>query len=63
MDPDDVESLIDELEDILNRMYNTMTGQKKKELMQLLAQYETQREGLVDIFWSLLNSSEFLFNH
>ena len=28
MDPDDVESLIDELEDILNRMYNTMTGQK-----------------------------------
>ena len=36
---------------------------EKKELMQLLAQYETQREGLVDIFWSLLNSSEFLFNH
>jgi hypothetical protein len=28
MDPDDVEVLIDELEDILNRMYNTMTGQK-----------------------------------
>ena len=26
MDPDDVENLIDELEDILNRMYNTMTG-------------------------------------
>ena len=26
MDPEEVEGLIDELEDILNRMYNTMTG-------------------------------------
>tara|TARA_R100001443_G_scaffold109737_1_gene121237 strand:+ start:1847 stop:2017 length:171 start_codon:yes stop_codon:yes gene_type:complete len=28
MDPDDVENLIDELEDILNRMHNLVTGKK-----------------------------------
>lgn len=28
MDPDEVEVLVDELEDILNRMYNTVTGKK-----------------------------------
>jgi len=28
MDPDDVEGLVDELEDILNRMHNLVTGKK-----------------------------------
>lgn len=31
--------------------------------MVIVAEQENKKEALEDIFWSLLNSSEFLFNH
>lgn len=34
-----------------------------KEIDQQLAQYEDKVEGLEDLFWALLNSNEFIFNH
>ena len=39
------------------------TAEETSKLTALVAEQENKKEVLEDIFWSLLNSSEFLFNH
>jgi len=39
------------------------TDEEMKKLMPLFAPGSNQEQGLLDLFWSLLNSREFLFNH
>ncbi|MCA9085965.1 MAG: DUF1553 domain-containing protein, partial [Planctomycetaceae bacterium] len=39
------------------------TEQELKNLVEVVAQEENTQQALEDIFWSLLNSREFLFNH
>lgn len=39
------------------------TDEEMKKLTPLLAPGSNQEQALLDIFWALLNSREFLFNH
>ena len=55
-------------EDIISEMYircfsRKPTGEEVSSLIAIVAEQENKKEALEDIFWSLLNSSEFLFNH
>ena len=55
-------------EDIIMEMYvrcfsRQPNGEEVAALMVIVAEQENKKEALEDIFWSLLNSSEFLFNH
>ena len=55
-------------EDIISEMYircfsRKPTAEEVASLMVIVAEQENKKEALEDIFWSLLNSSEFLFNH
>ena len=55
-------------EDIISEMYIRCFSRKPiaeevTSLMVIVAEQENKKEALEDIFWSLLNSSEFLFNH
>ncbi|MCA9050180.1 MAG: DUF1549 domain-containing protein [Planctomycetaceae bacterium] len=55
-------------EEIITEMYvrcftRKPTEQELKSLSEIAAQDENKQQALEDIFWSLLNSREFLFNH
>ena len=55
-------------EDIISEMYircfsRKPAGEEVSSLIAIVAEQENKKEALEDIFWSLLNSSEFLFNH
>jgi len=55
-------------EEIISEMYvrcftRQPTAEETAKLTALVAEQENKKEVLEDIFWSLLNSSEFLFNH
>ncbi len=39
------------------------SDEEMKKLLPLLAAEANQEQALLDIFWALLNSREFLFNH
>ncbi len=39
------------------------TEQERKALLELVNQAENSQQGLEDVFWSVLNSREFVFNH
>ena len=55
-------------EDIISEMYVRCFSRRPipeevASLLVIVAEQENKKEALEDIFWSLLNSSEFLFNH
>jgi hypothetical protein len=53
--------IIDEL--YIRCLTRSPTEAQKQELLRMVAQYDQPLEGLSDLFWSLLNSREFSFNH
>lgn len=55
------EEIIDEL--YIRCLTRKPSEAKKQELLEVVAQYDQPLEGLTDVFWSLLNSREFSFNH
>jgi hypothetical protein len=40
-----------------------MSENERKDVSQQLATYSDARDGLEDLFWAILNSNEFVFNH
>jgi hypothetical protein len=55
------EQIIDEL--YLRCLSRPATDTEKSKLNDLVGQSPDRRQGLKDVFWALLNSQEFLFNH
>ncbi len=39
------------------------TDQELKSVLEKLESYNESRDGLEDLFWAILNSNEFVFNH
>lgn len=39
------------------------TDEERKELLQVVAEADNEQAGLEDVFWAVLNSREFVFNH
>ena len=54
------EEVIDEL---YLKCYSRLPRKPEKENLLASLDLENPREGLEDIFWALLNSKEFMFNH
>jgi hypothetical protein len=55
-------------EQVIDRLYvrclsRTPTEQEKKELLDSVVQGDDKKAALEDVFWAVLNSREFLFNH
>jgi hypothetical protein len=55
-------------EEIISEIYircftRKPTVEETTTLTAIVGEQENKKEALEDIFWSLLNSSEFLFNH
>ena len=56
------------ISDVIDELYIRCLSRKpvageKESLLRLVSEYESPQEGLSDVFWSLLNSKEFLFIH
>jgi hypothetical protein len=54
--------------DIIEELYlrclsRKPTASESKKLLELIADEKDQKQALEDVFWSLLNSREFMFNH
>ena len=55
------EQIIDDL--YLRCLTRRPTPEETQKLVALVAAQENVQQGLEDVFWALLNSREFLFNH
>lgn len=56
------------VDDVLQKIYircltRTPSDQEKEQLRQTVAAAENDQQGLEDVFWAVLNSREFVFNH
>ncbi len=57
-------SIADVIDELYIRCLSRTPGAGEKEsLLKMVSEYENPQEGLSDVFWSLLNSKEFLFIH
>jgi hypothetical protein len=57
-------SIADVIDELYIRCLSRTPGAGEKEsLLKMVSEYKNPQEGLSDVFWSLLNSKEFLFIH